>query len=69
MKGSGVRFPEVSVRLVGTDGNAFAVLGKVRSALKKGGATADDLTAFMADATSGDYGHLLAVCMRWVNVS
>jgi hypothetical protein len=26
-----VRYPDVRVRLVGTDGNAFAVLGRVRA--------------------------------------
>lgn len=29
-----VRHPEVRVRLVGEDGNAFGVLGSVRSALR-----------------------------------
>lgn len=64
-----VRFPDVSVRLVGEDGNAFAILGRVRAALRRGGATPDDLAAFTAEATSGDYNHLLATCMDWVDVS
>ncbi len=63
-----VKFPDVEVTLSGSDGNAFAVLGKVQKALKQGG-HGDAVDEFMADATSGDYNDLLAACMRWVNVS
>ena len=63
-----VRFPEVVVELVGHDGNAFAILGKVSRALRKGGATKEEVDEFMAEATSGDYENLLATCMRWVEV-
>jgi len=63
-----VRYPEVHVKLVGTDGNAFAVMGAVARALR--GAGHGDVTEeFYAEATSGDYDHLLATAMRWVNVS
>jgi hypothetical protein len=62
-----IRFPKVKVRLVGEDGNAFFILGRVRGALKKGGATAAELDEFTAEATSGDYNHLLATVMRWVD--
>ncbi len=59
---------EIEVELVGDDGNAFAVLGKVRQALKKAGATPEQVQAFMDDATSDDYDHLLRVCRAWVEV-
>jgi len=64
----GPRYPDTQVQLSGTDGNAFAVLGKVDRALRKAGATDEELRAFRAEATSGDYDHLLATCMRWVDV-
>jgi hypothetical protein len=63
------RFPEVEVQLSEEDGNAFAILGRVRRALKAAGATQDDLDAFTAEATAGDYDNLLATCMRWVEVA
>lgn len=63
------RHPEVKVQLVGTDGNAFAVLGKVRNALRSAGVPQEERDEFMAEAMSGDYDHLLATCMRWVEVS
>ena len=63
-----VRFPEVSVQLTGEDGNAFAILGKVQKALRRGGASSEVVDEFMAEAKSGDYDHLLQTAMRWVAV-
>jgi len=62
-----IRHPEAQVRLTGTDGNAYAILGAVRTALRTAG-HADEVDAFLAEAPSGDYSHLLATCMRWVTV-
>ncbi len=63
-----VRFPDVEVQLSGNDGNAYAILGAVSKALKRAGyrEAADE---FMAEATSGDYTHLLQTAMRYVEVS
>jgi hypothetical protein len=63
-----VKFPNVEVELIGQDGNAFFILGTVQRALKRGGATSEQVTEFMADATSGDYDHLLQTVVAWVNV-
>jgi hypothetical protein len=68
MKMAGVKFPNVQVRLVGEDGNAFAILGRVQKALKRGGASAEEVSEFFKEATSGDYDQLLQVVMRWVEV-
>lgn len=61
-----VRFPEVRVPLVGEDGNAFAILGRAKKALERGGATPEEVTEFMDEAKSGDYNHLLQTVMAWV---
>ncbi len=61
-----IKHPEVHVRLVGEDGNAFAILGRVRVAMRDGGVGNEDIEAFTKEATSGDYDHLLATVMRWV---
>lgn len=63
-----VRYPDVTVQLVGRDGNAFAVLGAVRLALRRAGHGPAVLQEFTDEATSGDYDHLLCTAMRWVNV-
>ncbi len=63
-----IKHPDISVTLVGEDGNAFAILGRVRSAMKKAGIAQEQIDKFMSEATSGDYDHLLQVVMAWVDV-
>ena len=53
--------------LIGEDGHAFNVLAKARRALLLAGRD-DDWAAFQAEATSGDYDHLLATVMDWFEV-
>jgi hypothetical protein len=62
------KFPNVTVKLVGRDGNAFMILGLAKNALKKGGATTEQVSQFMAEAMNGDYDHLLQTVMAWMNV-
>lgn len=57
----------IKVKLTGADGNAFALMGKVRQALRRGG-RADLIEKFTKEATSGNYDHLLATCMKYVEV-
>jgi len=64
-----VRHPEIEVQLSGKDGNAFAILGNVTGAMRRAGVSKDERDEFMAEATNGDYDHLLQTCMRWVEVS
>ncbi len=66
---SEIRHPEISVQLVGGDGNAFAVMGAVKQAMRRGGVDRAELDEFQQECMSGDYNHLLATCMRWVDVS
>jgi len=55
------------VKLVGEDGNAFAILGRVKRALVKAGMQ-EEAKAFMEEATAGDYNHLLATVQKYVDV-
>jgi hypothetical protein len=57
-----------TVKLTGEDGNAFAVMGAVTSALRKAGYTNEEVHEYQSQAMSGDYNNLLAVSMRWANV-
>ena len=63
------KYPEVRVQLTGRDGNAFAILGAVNAALRHAGVSVEERKQFADEATSGDYDHLLATAMRWVEVS
>ncbi len=60
------KFPNIEVQMTGNDGNAFAVLGAVQKALRKAGVPQEERDQFHQEATSGDYNHLLATCMEWV---
>lgn len=62
------KFPNIHVKLIGRDGNAFAILGAVRKELRRGSVSDEDIKQFMDEATNGDYNHLLATCMKWVTV-
>ena len=57
----------VVVELVGEDGNAFAIIGRVKKALRKNG-YADLAKEFQKEAMSGDYDHLLSVVTEYVEV-
>lgn len=62
------RYENVHVKLIGEDGNAFAILGKVRRAMRNQKISDDEINRFHREATSGNYDHLLATCMEWVDV-
>ena len=57
---------KVVVKLVGEDGNAFAILGRVSKALRRAGMP-EKAEEYLARATAGDYNHLLAVTLEYVN--
>ena len=69
MKTTDPKYPHVRVKLTGRDGNAFAVLGAVRAAMRRALISEAECEAFFREATAGDYDHLLATAMRWVDVS
>jgi hypothetical protein len=63
------KYPNIKVQLTGNDGNAFAILGKVRQAMRKGSIPQKQIDEFFEEATAGDYDALLRTCMKWVDVS
>ena len=63
------RYPRVSVKLTGTDGKCPAIVGRVRRAMEHSGIGDDECEAFVHEALSGDYSHVLSTAMRWVSVS
>ena len=60
---------DVTVRLSGEDGNAFAILARVDRALKNAGVSDADREQFYEEATAEYYDHLLRTCAKWVNVT
>ena len=60
--------PEITVKLIGEDGNAFNILGRCQQAARRAGLPKDEIDAFIKEATSGDYDHLLQTAMRWFEI-
>lgn len=58
----------VEVQLTGEDGNAFAIMAAVSKAIKKAGATPEQVSQYTMDSMSGDYDNLLRTACKWVVV-
>ena len=63
------KFPKVKVKIVGEDGNAFFILGRVLGAMRKGGVSKEEIKKYQEEAMSGDYSNLLSVTAQYVSVS
>jgi len=53
------------LKILGNDGNAYAILGTASRVAKQNGM---DWKAISAEATSGDYDHLLQTMMKYFKV-
>jgi hypothetical protein len=58
-----------TVKLIDRDGNAFAIMGRVKKALIKAGADKEYVRKYQDKAMSGDYENLLCVTMDYVHVN
>jgi hypothetical protein len=62
------KHPNITVRLVGEDGNIYAIMARVTRALRGAGAPRDEQKAFQdAVTTSRSYDEALGVVMSWVD--
>ena len=62
------KYPHIRVRLIGCNGNAFQIMGRITAEMKRHGLPKSEIDAYSAEAMSGDYDNLLRVCMRWVSI-
>lgn len=63
-----VKYPDVSVKLVGEDGNIFSIIGRISKALRRAGHS-DVVEEFQKEITSSSsYDEALGVAMKWVEV-
>ena len=56
------------LKLVGTDGNAFAILGAAQRVARKAGWDSARIDGLLKEAMSGDYTHLLATMQQHFRV-
>ena len=62
------KYPDIHVKLVGQNGNAFNILAICLQAMRRAGLSQEERDAFHKEATSGNYDHLLVTCMEWFDV-
>lgn len=62
-------FPDVHVPLVGEDSNAYSIMGRVQRIAKRAGVPKESIDAYMQEAMSGDYNHLLRTTMKYFDTS
>jgi len=63
-----VKYPNINIPLVGEDGNAFAILARVKRIMRRNDLPDSEWEAFHAEATSGNYDNLLLTVMKWFSV-
>lgn len=63
-----VKFPDVTVKLIGGDGNAFAILGSCKKAIQRAHGSEAASRWFDAAQRSESYDQLLSFCMETVEV-
>lgn len=63
-----VKYPEITVNILGVNGNAFNILGICTSAMRKYQLPKSEIDTFFKEATSGNYDDLLCTVMKWFNV-
>ena len=63
-----VRPVKPRVQLIGMNGNAFAILGRVERALRDAGRSREEVERFHKEATAGDYDNLLRVVSEYVEI-
>lgn len=63
-----MKYPNVTVNLIGKDGNTFAIMANVSRALRQKKVDPEEIKKFQDEAMGGDYNNLLRTCVNWVNV-
>lgn len=61
------RYPAITAKVIGRDGNALAVMGAVKRALQSAGVGDAEVEEFLMQAMAGSYTDLLRVCLEWVD--
>lgn len=62
------KYPDITVWFTGKDSNTFNILGICLQAMRRADLSQEERDTFQAEATSGNYTHLLATCMEWFEV-
>lgn len=62
-------YPNICIALSTSDGNAFVIISKCRSNMRRAGISVDKIEEFTAEAQSGDYDKVLQTVMKYFNTN
>lgn len=65
---SDVKYPDITVKIIGANGNAFCILGICTREMRRHKLSQSEIDSFMSEATSGNYDNLLCTVMNWFNM-
>jgi hypothetical protein len=65
---SNVKYPEITVKLLGKDSNAFAIMGAVKTALRRNKVPKEEIDLYLEQSMSGTYDNLLQTAFEWVDI-
>lgn len=57
-----------TLKIIGEDGNVFAILGKAIHTARKAGWSQEQIEKFRKEFMNGDYDHALQTCMDYFDV-
>jgi len=61
------KYPHVTAKIVGQDGNAMNIMGTVGGAMRRAGIEKAEIDAYYAEAMSGDYDNVIRTSIKYVN--
>jgi hypothetical protein len=61
------RYPHIHVKLLGENGNAYAILARTARALKVGDVSKKRRDEYLKEAMCGNFQELVQTTMKWVN--
>lgn len=61
-------YKHIEIALVGEDGNAYFIMGRVQGEMRKNGCTPEEMEEVMNEMMGGDYNHLLNTVMTLFSV-
>jgi hypothetical protein len=62
----GTKIKKPKCELVGQDGNAYFIIGRVSRALRRAGCGQDIIDEYTRKSTSGDYANVLRTAMEYI---
>ena len=62
-----MKYNNITVQLSDQDGNAFFILGRCSTAMRRVGCSKEEINQFTKEATQGSYENLLKTCHKYFN--